>query len=81
MTELTLLRQHSPLADPLEQVRQLESTQVVPPFAAHVSRHDLPELQASGLDVLQVNVGRVCNQTCAHCHVDAGPEGTREATI
>jgi radical SAM/Cys-rich protein len=24
--------------------------------------------------VLQVNVGKVCNQTCAHCHVDAGPD-------
>jgi radical SAM/Cys-rich protein len=24
--------------------------------------------------VLQVNVGRVCNQTCTHCHVDAGPD-------
>jgi radical SAM/Cys-rich protein len=23
---------------------------------------------------LQVNVGKRCNQTCAHCHVDAGPE-------
>jgi radical SAM/Cys-rich protein len=24
--------------------------------------------------VLQVNIGKVCNQTCRHCHVDAGPE-------
>jgi len=23
---------------------------------------------------LQVNVGRTCNQTCRHCHVDAGPD-------
>ena len=29
---------------------------------------------ATSLDVLQVNVGRVCNQTCRHCHVDAGPD-------
>jgi radical SAM/Cys-rich protein len=30
-------------------------------------------LRASRLDTLQVNVGKFCNQTCRHCHVDAGP--------
>ncbi len=25
-------------------------------------------------DILQVNVGKMCNQTCRHCHVDAGPD-------
>jgi len=30
-------------------------------------------LRASGIDTLQVNVGKLCNQTCRHCHVDAGP--------
>jgi radical SAM/Cys-rich protein len=33
-------------------------------------------LQARSLGVLQVNVGKRCNQRCAHCHVDAGPERT-----
>lgn len=31
-------------------------------------------LHAAGIGVLQINVGKVCNQRCAHCHVDAGPE-------
>jgi len=31
-------------------------------------------LQAVGVTVLQINVGKVCNQTCGHCHVDAGPD-------
>jgi radical SAM/Cys-rich protein len=31
------------------------------------------ELRAGTLDTLQVNVGKLCNQTCKHCHVDAGP--------
>jgi len=31
-------------------------------------------LAATGIEVLQLNLGRVCNQTCAHCHVDAGPD-------
>lgn len=31
-------------------------------------------LRATGIETLQVNVGRLCNQTCEHCHVDAGPD-------
>ncbi len=31
-------------------------------------------LHATGIDVLQINVGKLCNQTCGHCHVDAGPD-------
>ena len=31
-------------------------------------------LQASKLEVFQVNVGYMCNQVCSHCHVDAGPD-------
>src|SRR2546422_5089498 len=30
-------------------------------------------LRRAGLQTLQVNVGRKCNQVCRHCHVDAGP--------
>ena len=30
-------------------------------------------LRRSGLQTLQINVGRKCNQACRHCHVDAGP--------
>jgi radical SAM/Cys-rich protein len=31
-------------------------------------------LRATGIEVLQINVGKRCNQTCQHCHVDAGPD-------
>jgi radical SAM/Cys-rich protein len=37
-------------------------------------------LQASGVETLQVNVGKLCNQTCRHCHVDAGPTRTEIMT-
>lgn len=30
-------------------------------------------LFASGIDILQVNLGYACNMSCKHCHVDAGP--------
>ncbi|TPW22038.1 MAG: Fe-S oxidoreductase [Elusimicrobia bacterium] len=37
-----------------------------------------PALKPGALTVLQVNVGKFCNMTCAHCHVDAGPHRTAE---
>ena len=33
-------------------------------------------LEAFGVDTLQVNVGKLCNQACKHCHVDASPKRT-----
>ena len=41
-------------------------------FEAHLAEHGA-ELRRAPLHTLQVNVGRKCNQTCRHCHVDAGP--------
>jgi radical SAM/Cys-rich protein len=38
------------------------------------------ELRASGVDALQINVGKLCNQACKHCHVDAGPSRTEIMT-
>ncbi|NQX90037.1 MAG: arsenosugar biosynthesis radical SAM protein ArsS [Halioglobus sp.] len=37
---------------------------------------DFPPLQRAALDTLQVNLGYLCNQSCAHCHVNAGPQRT-----
>jgi len=31
-------------------------------------------LKPKKIEVLQINVGYMCNQVCAHCHVDAGPD-------
>lgn len=28
----------------------------------------------TGIDIFQVNLGKMCNQVCKHCHVDAGPD-------
>jgi|ERR1043166_232152 radical SAM/Cys-rich protein len=41
-------------------------------FDAKLAEHDLL-LRRTSLQTLQVNVGRKCNQTCRHCHVDAAP--------
>jgi radical SAM/Cys-rich protein len=39
-----------------------------------------PPIRRGRLDTLQVNVGYRCNQSCVHCHVNAGPSRTEEMT-
>jgi len=34
---------------------------------------DFPALRRASLETLQVNLGYLCNQSCLHCHVNAGP--------
>ena len=62
-----------PLASPDRQLAILGSTGV-PNFDVVLREHQLPLLEADEIQVLQVNVGKLCNQTCVHCHVDAGPD-------
>jgi len=45
-------------------------------FDEKLKEHQLGKLRARSLDTLQVNVGKLCNQACRHCHVDAGPHQT-----
>lgn len=59
-------------AAPADQLRILNSG-FIKPFAAVLAAHGLAPLRATGIGVLQINVGKLCNQTCGHCHVDAGP--------
>ena len=43
-----------------------------------------PAIRRARLDTLQVNLGYKCNQSCVHCHVNAGPNRTEmmdEATL
>ncbi len=48
-------------------------------FADKLKSSNLYPLKPTGIDILQINVGKMCNQTCHHCHVDAGP--TRKEKI
>jgi radical SAM/Cys-rich protein len=48
-------------------------------FGEKLAEHGL-ELRAAGVEVLQVNVGKLCNQACKHCHVDASPRRTEVMT-
>jgi radical SAM/Cys-rich protein len=49
-------------------------------FDAALHDHGLAPLRRSVLRTLQVNVGKLCNQACHHCHVDAGPKRTEQMT-
>jgi radical SAM/Cys-rich protein len=42
-------------------------------FAEKLTEHALP-LRHTKTEVLQINVGKLCNLTCIHCHVNAGPK-------
>jgi len=41
-----------------------------------LEKTDFPAIKRGQLTTLQVNLGYLCNQTCVHCHVDAGPRRT-----
>ena len=76
MASLTLLGRQNPLAAASEQLRILGSPGVVPAFETPLTQAGLSPLQPTGITVLQLNVGKLCNQICRHCHVDAGPDRT-----
>jgi radical SAM/Cys-rich protein len=51
-------------------------------FDAKLAAHRLEPLTAAGtIGTLQVNVGKLCNQACKHCHVEAGPTRTEIMTL
>lgn len=81
---LSLVRRGSPLASPENQLRLLAEALVVDP-AGHEAKFERALASAgrsplvpSKLEVFQINLGRLCNMTCRHCHVDAGPDRAHE---
>jgi radical SAM/Cys-rich protein len=47
----------------------------LPLFSDTLARHGVT-LRRTRLEILQVNTGKLCNQACLHCHVEAGPKRT-----
>jgi MoaA/NifB/PqqE/SkfB family radical SAM enzyme len=39
---------------------------------------DFPPIRRRSIEALQLNLGYTCNQTCVHCHVNAGPNRTEQ---
>ena len=46
----------------------------LPTFKEKVKNSNFQQVRPTGLEILQINVGYMCNQVCSHCHVDAGPD-------
>ncbi|MCB9472376.1 MAG: arsenosugar biosynthesis radical SAM protein ArsS [Candidatus Delongbacteria bacterium] len=71
-----MLTHEKPQVSREEQLQQ-ERLEAIQPglarFDEHLEQAGQFPLQATGIEILQLNVGRVCNQTCRHCHVSAGP--------
>ena len=74
----SLQAQHSLLANAREQIQILEHGDrdnfSLIPFQQKLETTNLFPLNATGITVFQVNLGKMCNQVCKHCHVDAGPD-------
>jgi radical SAM/Cys-rich protein len=72
----TLQKQRHPLAAGAAQQGRLARVPLARSFESALEDAGLHPLRALGIEVLQVNIGKKCNQTCRHCHVDAGPDRT-----
>jgi radical SAM/Cys-rich protein len=70
----TLARRAHPLASAAEQQARLERLPLSRTFVEAAAAAGHAPLRTSGATVLQINVGKRCNQSCRHCHVDAGPD-------
>lgn len=76
MALLTLLNSRSPLAAPASQRAMLEALPLSRSFEEALASAGHAPLHPVAPTVLQMNVGKRCNQACHHCHVDAGPDRT-----
>src|SRR5210317_1963678 len=73
MDKLVLL-QDNLRRDVDEQLKVINDQSGIIPFDEELEKSGLHPLTATGVEVFQVNMGKMCNQTCKHCHVDAGPD-------
>jgi radical SAM/Cys-rich protein len=70
----TLLARRAPLASTAEQRAVLRRLPLAREFPDAAASAGVWPLTSDVITTLQINVGKLCNQTCRHCHVDAGPD-------
>ncbi|MEL6989552.1 MAG: radical SAM protein, partial [Bacteroidota bacterium] len=80
----SLKRRNSDLANSNRQLEILSNgifqNGELPTFAKKIKETNQFPLRPRKLEILQINVGYMCNQVCDHCHVDAGPTRTEIMT-
>lgn len=76
MSLATLKRQKHKLGSPVGQMAVLNDADSIgiPTFISKLKAMDHFPLKPIQIDTLQINIGKMCNQVCKHCHVDAGPD-------
>ncbi|MDX1472082.1 MAG: radical SAM protein, partial [Flavobacteriaceae bacterium] len=78
MAQKSLHKRHSELANSNRQLEILSNgifqNGELPKFKDKIAETGKFPLKAKKLEILQINVGYMCNQVCEHCHVDAGPD-------
>jgi len=73
-TVLSLRSRGAPLASTAAQLFALERVPIAREFPDATRAAGAWPIRPHAITTLQINVGRLCNQTCRHCHVDAGPD-------
>ena len=85
MATKSLLARNNDLANTARQMEVLSSgifaDGELPTFANKLKESNQFPLQPKKLEILQINLGYMCNQVCAHCHVDAGPDRKEIMTL
>lgn len=72
---VSLRARRVPLASPEAQLARLDALRLDDgDFEARLAETGREGLYRLPLEYFQVNVGKLCNMTCRHCHVDAGPD-------
>jgi len=78
MSKKSLLARNNDLANTERQLEILSNgifaNGELPTFAQKIKETNQFPLRPKKLEILQINLGYMCNQVCAHCHVDAGPD-------
>jgi len=70
------------LSNTMVQLKVLNGKELVdfqfPKFQDKIKNAGFDELITTDLEIFQINIGKLCNQVCTHCHVDAGPDRKEE---
>jgi radical SAM/Cys-rich protein len=82
MTTKSLSARGSQISDTFFQLKVLNGKEIsdvkFPVFADKIAEVGFKSLKPTNIEIFQINIGKLCNQVCAHCHVDAGPDKREE---
>jgi len=78
LTTKSLHKRESDLANSNRQLEILSNgifkSGELPKFADKITETNQSPIRPKKLEILQINLGYMCNQVCEHCHIDAGPD-------